>query len=58
MHSLSQVDPPVRLEAESVIACDLTEVSLQLLQQLLVANGLLAGNERVDAVELWHRDRD
>lgn len=45
---------PVRLEAELVVACDLTQISLQFLQQLLVAHSLPVGDEWVQGVELWH----
>ena len=48
---------PVWLEAELVIAGQLTEVPLQLLQEFLVAHGLLRGDEGVELAELRHRYR-
>ena len=47
---------PVWLEAELVVTGYLTEVSVQFLQQLLVANGLLLRGKRVEGGKLWHGD--
>ena len=45
---------PVWLEAELVVTSYLTEVSVQLLQQLLVADGLLLWSKRMEGGKLWH----
>ena len=47
---------PVRLEAELVVACDLTEVSLELLQDLLVTDGLVVRDKGVQVCKLRHRE--
>ena len=45
---------PVGLEAELVIAGDVAQISVQLLQELLIAHCLVVRDERVQRVERPH----
>jgi hypothetical protein len=55
---LDCADSPVGLEGDFVVASDLAEVSLELLEQLIVAKRLVEGHERVNVCEVlqtaWH----
>ena len=56
--SVLSLGPTVRLKADLVIAGDLAQVPLQLLQQLLVSLGLVQGHKGVQGAELRQQQWD
>ena len=47
---------PVGLKGDVVVACDLTQVPLQLFEELLIALGLIQGHKRVHVGKLLPGD--
>ena len=56
--SVLSLCPTVGLEADLVISSDLTEVPFQLLQELLVALGLVQGHKGMESAELRQQQGD